>query len=164
VAVKRKQPGREFEASDERGSSLLGILSVVAILGILVAITLSLSLGGSTSPTPAPPNSGTTTTTAPKDVASGASEATLAACEANFAVVDSAVETYRAVNGSSPPAGTAWATSDTNGGALMQSWPSAPKSYAITWNGQELSVIPVKGVAAHGSLGSQALKTGCYAL
>ncbi len=148
----------------ERGSSLVAILSVVAILGILVALTLSLSLGTSTPTTLEPVHSNATTTTAPKDVASGATEATLASCEANFTIVESAVENYRALNGSYPPAGTAWATSDANGEQLMQSWPSAPSSYRITWDGHELSVIPVRGAPAQGSFGSQALKTGCYAL
>ncbi len=138
------------------------MLSVLAILAILVTITLSLNLGSSPSTTTTTPN--VTTTTAPKTIASGASEATLASCEANFTTVDSAVETYRALNGSYPPAGTAWATSDANGDQLMQSWPSAPSSYRITWDGHELSVIPVRGAAAHGSMGSPTLKTGCYAL
>ncbi|HEV7958831.1 MAG TPA: hypothetical protein VGP11_05155 [Acidimicrobiales bacterium] len=168
MAATRKQweSALEFDAG-ERGSSLIAILSVVVTLGILVAITLSFTLGTTTPTTLAPqhPNTGTTstTTTAPKDAASGASEATLAACEANFAIIESAVEDYRALNGVAPPAGTAWATSDANGGPLMQSWPSAPSSYAITWNGRELSVIPVRGVASHGSMGSGTPKTGCFA-
>jgi hypothetical protein len=137
-------------------------LSIVAILGILVAITLSLSLGTSAPPTHAPSDSSATTTTVPKDAASGATEATLSACEANFATVDSAVQTYQALNGSYPPAGTAWATPGVNGDGLLQSWPSAP-SYAIVWNGRELSVIPAHGAVARGSAGSRALKTGCYA-
>lgn len=157
-----KQRVAKSDAGDQ-GSSLVAILSIVAILGILIALTLSLSLGTSKPPTH-PPVESATTTTVPKDVASGATEATLAACEANFAIVDSAVQTYQALNGAFPPAGTAWATSDANGGPLMQSWPSAPSSYAIAWNGRKLSVIPFRGLPAHGSMGSQTLKTGCYAL
>jgi hypothetical protein len=162
----RESVDANFDAH-ERGSSLVAILSVVATLGVLVAITLSLSLGSSTPPSHTPPHSNTattsTTTTAPKDAASGASEATLAACQANFAIIESAVETYRALNGTYPPAGTAWAISDADGGPLMQSWPSTPSSYAITWNGRVLSVIPVRGTASHGSAGNQTLKTGCFA-
>jgi hypothetical protein len=165
MATKRKRSGRDCEGSDarERGSSLMGILSVVAILGILVAITLSLSLGGSTPPARSP-QAGTTTTTVPKDAASGATEATLAACEANFAIVDSAVETYRALNGSPPPAGSAWSTSDANGGPLLQSWPSGGRSYRLVWNGQQLSVVPTGGTASHGSIGQGPDVSGCFAV
>jgi hypothetical protein len=94
-------------------------------------------------------------------VASGATEATSAACEANFAIVNSALQEYRSLNGGDPPAGTAWAT---RGGALLETWPSDPSSYAITWNGRALTVAPVHGTPSHGSAGDQALKTGCYAL
>jgi hypothetical protein len=148
---------------DERGSALVATLSVIVILGVMVAISLSLNIGSSPTPKVTSPTN-VTTTTAPKTVASGASEATVAACEANYAIVSNAVQTYRALNGSSPPAGTSWATSSANGGPIMQSWPSAPSSYAIVWNGRELSVAPTKGAPTHGTEGSQALKTGCYAL
>lgn len=153
----------------ERGSSLIAILSVVATLGILVALTLTLTLGTTTPTTTLPAqhssisSTTSTTTTAPKDVASGASEAAIAACQANFATIDSAIGVYLALNGTDPPAGTAWATSDANGGPLLQSWPSAPSSYTITWNGRELSVIPARGVPAHGSAGTETPKTGCFA-
>jgi hypothetical protein len=159
------QGDREPNAS-ERGSSLVAILSVVATLGVLVAITLSLSLGTSTSPTHVPPHATgatTTTTTIPKDAASGATQATLAACEANFAAIDSAVETYRALNGTYPPAGTAWATSDGQGGPLVQSWPSGAHSYRLVWDGHQLSVIPAKGTASHGSIGQGPDVSGCFA-
>jgi hypothetical protein len=149
----------------ERGSSLVAILSVVATLGILIALTLSLSLGSSPPPTHAPPHAtaATTTTTAPKDAASGASAATLAACEANFAAIDSAVETYRTLNGAYPPAGTTWATSDAQGGPLLQSWPSGAPSYRLVWNGHELSVVPAQGSSSHGSIGQGPDISGCFA-
>jgi hypothetical protein len=105
-----------------------------------------------------------TTTTVPKDAASGATEASLASCEANFAIVDSAVQTYQALNGSYPPAGTAWATSNANGGPLLQTWPSGGQSYRLAWNGQQLSVIPASGPASHGSFGEGPHASGCFAL
>jgi hypothetical protein len=157
------EPQAEESGARERGSSLVAILSVVAILGILIALTLSLSLGTSTPPTHAPSES-VTTTSVPKDTASGATEATLAACKANFDIVNSAVETYRALNGSYPPAGTAWATSEANGGPLLQSWPSGERSYRLEWNGQQLSVIPASGPASHGSFGEGPDVSGCFAL
>jgi hypothetical protein len=166
ATYKQREPAVDFNPR-ERGSSLIAILSVVATLGILVALTLSFTLGATTPTTlaPRPSSTGTTstTTTVPKDVASGASEATLAACQANFAVIESAVQDYEALNGTPPPAGTAWATSGANGGPLMQSWPSAPSAYAINWNGKVLSVIPERGTPSHGSAGSAAPKTGCFA-
>jgi type II secretory pathway pseudopilin PulG len=146
----------------DQGFTMVATLSVVVLLAVLVTITLSLSLGSSSPPArPTTHTSAATTTTAPTSAASGANEATTAACEANFAIVDSALQEYRSLNGGDPPAGTAWATS---GASLLETWPSDPTSYAITWNGRELSVIPVRGTPAHGSLGSASLKTGCYAL
>lgn len=159
-----EQVDRASPAADprERGFTMVATLSVVVLLAVLVTITLSLNLGSSSPPArPTTHTSSATTTTAPTSVASAAGEATSAACEANFAIVNSALQEYRSLNGSDPPAGTAWAT---EGGALLESWPSDPSAYAITWNGRSLSVIPVRGAPARGSPGNQALKTGCYAL
>jgi hypothetical protein len=148
----------------ERGSALLSTLSVLAILAILATIAVSLNLGSS--PTPkvtSPTDVTTTTTTAPKTVANGAHEATVAGCEANFDIIATAVETYRTLNGSNPPAGSTWATSDANGGPLLQSWPSGAPAYRLVWNGQVLSVVPAKGAASHGSIGAQGSRSGCFA-
>lgn len=164
MTASSEQVAQAEGAADPRdqGFTMVATLSVVVLLALLVTITLSLSLGSSSPPTPPTSHtSGATTTTAPTSVASGATEATTAACEANFAIVSSALQEYRSLNGGDPPAGTAWAT---RGGSLLETWPSDPSSYAITWNGREFSVIPVRGTPAHGSLGNQALKTGCYAL
>jgi hypothetical protein len=148
----------------EQGSSLIAILSVIATLGVLVAIALSVGLGTSTPPrTSHSSAAGTTTTTAPQSVVSGATEATLAACEANFAVVSSAIQTYRALDGNYPPAGTAWATTTANAGPLMATWPSGARSYRLVWNGQQLSVIPTSGTASHGSVGQGPNVSGCFA-
>jgi type II secretory pathway pseudopilin PulG len=167
MAASSEQWEQADPASDARdqGFTMVATLSVVALLAILVTITLSLNLGTSSPPGRSTNHSSaTTTTTAPKSVASGATEATTAACEANFAIVNSALEEYRSLDGGDPPAGTAWATYNADGGALLETWPSDPSSYTIAWNGRELSVIPARGAPAHGSLGNQALKTGCYAL
>jgi type II secretory pathway pseudopilin PulG len=166
MAAGSKQWERADPAVDARdqGFTMVATLSVVALLAILVTITLSLNLGTSSPPARSTKHSSaTTTTTAPKSVASGATVATTAACEANFLIVNSALQEYRSLNGGDPPAGTTWATTGTDGGSLLEAWPSDP-SYTIAWNGRELSVIPTHGAPAHGSLGNQALKTGCYAL
>jgi hypothetical protein len=167
MAASSKQWERADPAFDARdqGFTMVATLSVVALLAILVTITLSLNLGTSSPPARSTNHSGaTTTTTAPQSVASGATEATKAACEANFVIVNSALQEYRSLNGGDPPAGTAWATNIANGGSLLEAWPSDPSSYTITWNGRELSVIPIRGAPAHGSMGNQTLRTGCYAL
>lgn len=141
---------------------MIATLLVVIILGVLVVIVLA---SQHSSPPPASDNSaGSTTTTVPKTVASGATEADLASCEANYATVQTALSTYRALVGHDPPAGTSWATSDANGGPLLQSWPTDGKYYAMTWNGAILSVVPLKGASSHGSYGTSAPRTGCFAL
>jgi len=162
----RRQRFRHRWWSDdpERGSSLLGILSVVATLGILAVIVMTLSLGSSPSPVgTTTPGSSPTTTTGPQNIASEQRAAERAACQANFTVITTAISYYRSLNGSSPPAGTAWATSKSAGGPYLQTWPSGAPAYTLTWNGATLSVIPSKGSASHGSFGTVSPPTGCFA-
>lgn len=150
----------------ERGSSLLGILSVVGILGILAVIALTLNFGSSPGPvaTTLPGASPTTTTTTgPQDIASEQQVADRAACQANFAEINVAVSDYRALNGPNPPAGTAWATSSTGGGPFLQSWPSLTGAFTFTWNGSVVSVVPDKGAASHGTVGTASPASGCFA-
>ncbi len=147
----------------ERGSSLLGILSVVGILGILAVIVLTLNFGSTPSTTGSTVPGATTTTTGPRSIGDEQSAAERAACQANFAVLDTAVADYRALNGSNPPAGTRWATSTSAGGPFMQTWPSGAPAYSITWNGTTLSVVPAKGRASQGSVGTASPATGCFA-
>jgi len=156
---------REWHDEPERGSSLLGILSVVATLGILAVIVLTLNLGSSPSSvgTTVPGSSQTTTTTGPQNIASEQQAAQRSACQANFTVIITAVADYRSLNGSNPPAGIAWATSTSAGGPFIQAWPSGAPAYALTWNGTTLSVVPVKGRASHGSIGTSSPATGCFA-
>ena len=142
------------------GVSTIGLLSVILILGVLVAIPLSLNLGSSSSTTTVP---GVTTTTAPKTIAGAATEAAVAACQGDFESILQAVDTYRALNGSDPPAGVSWASARTNGGPYLQTWPSVTTRWTFTWNGVVLSVVPSHGAPARGSYGVRATKTGCYA-
>jgi hypothetical protein len=142
---------------------LLGILSVVATLGILAVIVLTLNFGSSPSSVGTTIPGATTTTTGPQDIASEQQVAQRTACESDFAVVSTAVTYYRSLNGSNPPAGTAWATSTTAGGPYLQTWPSVAPAYTLTWNGSTLSVIPTKGRASHGSVGTASPATGCFA-
>ena len=60
-------------------------------------------------------------------------------------------------------AGVAWATATANGGPYLQAWPESANYYSITWNGAQLSVIPVRGAPSHGSDGASSPKTGCFA-
>jgi hypothetical protein len=155
---------RYWSDRPERGSSLLGILSVVATLGILAVIVLTLNFGSSPSSVGTTlPATSPTTTTGPQDIASEQSVAERAACQANFTVISAAITEYQSLNGSNPPAGTAWATSTGAGGPYMQSWPSGAPAYSLTWNGNTLSVVPTKGRASHGSSGTTSPATGCFA-
>jgi hypothetical protein len=141
---------------------LLGILSVVATLGILVVIVLTLNFGSSPNPGGTLPKF-TPTTTGPQNIASEQQVADRAACQADFTSISTAMTDYRALNGSSPPAGDAWATSTSAGGPYLQSWPSLAHAFSLTWNGTVLSVVPAKGRPSHGSFGTSSPATGCFA-
>lgn len=144
----------------ESGVSLVGTLLVVIILATLAGVVISQTTG---SP-PSTHHGGTTApSTSPKDVGSDASAASLASCEANFTTVESALESYLALNGTKPPAGTAWATSSASG-PLLEAWPQVPSQYTISWNGEVLSVVPSRGAPSHGSYGTATPRTGCYAV
>ena len=144
----------------DQGSALLGTLLTVIILAVMVVIMLN-TLGGSSSTGTTIP--GATTTTAPATPANGAQEAAVSACQANYQTVETALADYRTLNGSSPAAGTAWAMAAANGGPYLQVWPESAPYYSITWNGVQLSVIPVKGAPSHGSDGTSSPKSGCFA-
>lgn len=144
------------------GFTLVATLIVVVILAILATVVFTQL---STSPT-SPGNTipGTGGTTIPSNPANAGRLAAAASCKADFVVLTSAVATYRTLNGSNPPAGTAWATSSANNGPFMQSWPTDPQYFTLAWNGSELSVVPSHGTASHGTLGTAAPATGCFAL
>jgi hypothetical protein len=140
-------------------------LSVVATLGILAVIVLTLNFGSSPTPvgTTLPGSAlAATTTTGPQDIASEQQVAERAACQADFTAIITAASDYRALNGANPPAGTAWATSTSAGGPFIQSWPSVAHAFSLTWNGAIVSVVPAKGRASHGSIGTTSPPTGCF--
>ena len=142
---------------------MLGILLTVIILGVMVVIMLK-TLGASPSSTgPTTTIAGVTPTTAPATPANGAQEAAVAACQANFQSLVTALADYESLNGSRPAAGEAWATASANGGPFLQAWPETATYYTITWNGTLFSVIPVRGAPSHGSDGASSPKSGCFA-
>src|SRR5579863_4844794 len=159
-------PRRNHDSRSERGVAMLGLLLSVIVLGVMVLIVLkTLGSSPSTSGTPttiAGENPGTTTTS-PVSPESGAQEAAITACQANYQAIETALADYRSLNGSSPAAGTSWATAATNGGPLLQSWPQSATYYTISWNGAQLSVLPVRGTASRGTDGTPSPKTGCFA-
>jgi type II secretory pathway pseudopilin PulG len=140
---------------------MISTLAVVVILGVLVTIVLSTKHPAT--PSGAGSSSSLSTTTVPQSVGSGAQEAAISACQLNFQALTTALTDYRALNGAYPAAGTAWATSSTNGGPYLAAWPADVHYYSITWNGSILSVLPAKGTASHGSMGTNTPVTGCFA-
>jgi len=150
-------------ADPEAGSALVATLSVVLTLGVLVTIVIAASPGSAPSPARQSNHGQSTTTTVPRSIASGANQSAISACQADFQAIDTAIAGYGALNGSPPPAGTAWASSSANGGPYFQLWPSSSKYFAITWNGTILSVVPVRGAASHSSSGTSSPPSGCYA-
>ena len=141
---------------------MIATLLVVIILGVVAAIVITQE--SPSTPMPSPGANGSTTTTVPHTVGSGADLAARAACEADFVALTTALNDYRALNGSLPGPGTSWAISAANGGPLLVTWPSEPRYFSITWNGSALSVIPVRGTSSHGTAGSVAAKTGCFSI
>ena len=143
-----------FLGRDDRGVSMVATLAVVVILGILATIALAAQNGPSPSNTSNPTPNGTNAnaTTTPTSPASASQESTIAACQADYQSVAIAIGAYRALNGSAPPSGTAWASSTSLGGPFLGSWPSDPASFTIQWNGSILSVVPARGAVSHGSL------------
>jgi hypothetical protein len=146
---------------------MLATLITIIILGVMVVIMFN-TLGGSPSDTgttiPGETTMpGATTTTAPATPENGALVAAVSACEANYQTIETALADYRALNGSLPAAGTGWATTRANGGPILPVWPETATYYSITWNGVQLSVIPVRGASSHGSEGTSAPKSGCFA-
>jgi hypothetical protein len=142
---------------------LLATLITVIVLGVMVVIMFN-TLGGSPSGTVTGTTiPGATTTSTPATPESGAQEAAVSACQANYQAIVTALAEYRSLNGSSPAAGVAWATAAVNGGPYLQAWPESALYYSITWNGAQLSVIPVRGGSSHGSDGDSSPKSGCFA-
>jgi hypothetical protein len=152
---------RSRRVDSENGVGMVATLAVVVILGVIV--TIAISNGPSSPQTSGETPAGTTTTTTVKSIGTEANEAAVSSCLGNYAAVSAALATYKTLESSAPPAGTAWATSSANGVALLESWPTDAPYYVITWNGVTLNVTPRKGVASHGTRGTSAPPTGCYA-
>jgi hypothetical protein len=140
---------------------MISTLAVVVILGVLVTVVISNGPSGPQSTLQG--SAGTTTSTSVKTIGNDTTASAISSCLANYTEVDAALTYYKTLNGTSPSAGTAWATSTTSGSALIQSWPSGLPHYTITWNGVEISVIPKRGVPSHGTPGTSSPATGCYA-
>jgi len=144
--------------------AMVSTLVTVIILGVIAGVVISESSHSKPSPsTNLSGSDATTTTTSPQSIGTDTQLAAVSGCETNFTTISTAVQTYSTENGSAPPAGIAWATSSSNGGPFLQSWPTDPQYYSITWNGVSENVIPKKGVASHGSMGTNSPATGCYA-
>jgi hypothetical protein len=155
--------GRPPRRHGEHGVAMVSTLVTVIILGVIAGVVLSESSHSKSGPSTHVSGSLATTTTTPQSIGTEAQLAAVSGCETNFTAIATAVQTYSAENGSPPPAGTAWATSSTDGGPFLQSWPTDPAYYSITWSGASESVIPKKGVASHGTMGTSSPATGCYA-
>jgi hypothetical protein len=149
----------------ESGVGMLSTLVVVIIMGVIVTVVLTHTPGTKPSSSANISNGDTTitTSTTPKSIGTEAQLAAVSGCETNYLAVTTAIETYSTENGTEPPAGTAWATSDLSGGPFLQSWPTSPRYYTITWNGHSVGVTPAKGTPSIGTAGSSAPPTGCYA-
>jgi hypothetical protein len=141
---------------------MLATLLTLIILGVMAVIMFN-TLGGAPSTGTTTTVRGVTATTPPATPENGAQEAAVSACQANYQAIEAALADYRTLNGASPAAGTAWATTSVNGGPILQVWPQSALYYSITWNGAQLSVIPVRGAASHGSDGTSSPKSGCFA-
>jgi hypothetical protein len=156
----------------ERGSSLIGLLIVVLILGLMAAAALG-GLGYTSDPTLTGvpltmPGGGavvttTTTTILTSSPSKNSSTTAIDNCQVDYARVRTAVQNYEQLNGALPPEGTAWARAAVKGGPLLRVWQRDSHYYSIVWNGVALSVVPATGVTAYGSVGTSAPPTGCFA-
>jgi hypothetical protein len=140
---------------------MVSTLAVVVILGVIVTVVISNGPSGPKSTVGG--SAGTTTTTSVKSIGSDATASAISGCLANYIEVNTALTYYKTLNGAPPSAGTTWATSTTDGSALIDSWPTGAPYYTITWNGVELTVIPKRGAPSHGTSGTSSPRTGCYA-
>jgi hypothetical protein len=154
---------RSSRRGDERGVAMVSTLVTLIVLGVIAGVVVAESSPSKPSPSTQSSGASPTTTTTPQSIGTDTQLAAVSGCEANFSTIATALQAYSAVNGSPPPAGTAWATSTAHGGPFLQSWPTDPAYYSITWNGVSESVVPKNGIASHGSTGTTSPPTGCNA-
>ena len=145
---------------NDEGVSMIGLLMVLLILGVLAAIAMS-QLSGLPSTTTATTLEPGSAVTVPA-LGATPNAALVAACEADYRAIEVAIDSYRAINGSAPPAGTAWSEESSLGIRYLAAWPSDPH-FSISWDGAQLSVVPALGTASRGSMGSSSPPSGCYA-
>jgi hypothetical protein len=138
---------------------MLGILIVVVILGVLAAIALSQLEHTTTTHAAAKTDASLKRSTG---ASSTNQQAAIAACQADFQIVQQLLQLYQTEHQANPPAGTAWALSLASEGEPGDAWPSSP-SFSISWDGSVLSVVPTTGAASHGSSGTVSPPTGCFA-
>jgi hypothetical protein len=136
---------------------VLGVLAAIVVTALPSTSSVTLPTSPTTATTPGS-GRGTTTTTSRTII----SAALVAQCVANVQAVLGAVQTYETLNGTRPPAGTAWATASLHGGPYLQSWPSAA-SVTVRWNGTTIVVSPTHGRDSVGSAGAASPPTGCFA-
>jgi len=146
--------------------SLVALLVALVVLGASAAIVVATlpTTSSLTVPTSSTTPGGTgqhTTTTTSRSIPSAA---LVAECVADVGAVQTAAQAYRAVNGTAPPAGTAWATRASRGGPYLQSWPSAPGQFTVRWTSSTVLVTPAHGRASRGSAGTASPPSGCYAV
>lgn len=170
LRIFRRRASRRDAA--ERGSSLIGLLIVLLILGLMAAATLG-GLGYTSNPalTGVPltmPGGGaivttTSTTILTPSTNNDARATVIATCRAEYEKVGAAVRSYERLHGSLPPEGTAWALTLTNGEPLLRALRRDNHYFTIEWDGARLTVVPAKGVTAYGSVGTSTPPTGCFA-
>ena len=87
------------------------------------------------------------------------------ACVSAVDSVSGAVQSYIHKNGSAPPAGQEWATSNANGGPYLDQWPQGVNGYLLQWTGSRIIVFPPHGgkPSVRGA-GTLVPPTGCFAL
>ena len=133
---------------------VLGATAAIVVAALPSTSSLTLPTSSTTSV-----GGGTTTSTSRTIV----SAAVLAECVADVGLVQGAASAYATINGTPPPAGTAWATAAAKGGPYLHAWPSAPGQFSVRWSGAAVVVTPVRGRASTGSAGTATPPTGCYA-
>jgi hypothetical protein len=149
-------------AKREEGVSMVATLVVVVILGVVASVVIA-GQNTNSKNQKARALPGVTTTTAPRSTGSASEESTVAACQADYQSINTALGAYKALNGHSPAPGTSWATSSLNGGPFLTTWPSQVRSFTLVWTGTTLNVVPRIGTASEGSMGDASAKTGCFA-
>ncbi len=138
----------------ESGVALLGLLASLLVFGMLALFILR----STNAPRSALPTALSHQVSNGKHHSADPSidgVANLTACRSDLGTLRAAIEAYRVVNGTSPPAGTSWALSADQGGPFLPSWPSLAPALSFTWNGSILHVV------VNGGSNNTFVKTTC---